>query len=137
MAEEVDEWNANRGMKISISEQAQRDLSDEAFLKDVRLFTRGEHGLAVFCRYVANRCLGLKKRDLPELIEHLPSEYHKPVKMLVERREDKPEEPPADAIESVLLQCWHDEWKSQIKAELESLSHQDEFASSTDSATQK
>jgi len=99
------------------------DLSDEAFLKDVHLLTKGEHGLAVACRAIAEQCGGLSNEDQEELQMYMPAEAHDVLKSLVARRNAKPDERAGDAIEAVLLECWHDGLKDAVEAELRNMTN--------------
>jgi hypothetical protein len=102
--------------------KASNDLSDEAFLKDVHLLTRGDHGLAVACRAIAEQCGGLSEEDTEELQIYMPAEAHDALKRLVARRKSNPNELPGDAIEAVLLEYWHDGLKDIVESELRAMS---------------
>jgi hypothetical protein len=112
-----------------------RETSDEDFLKDVRMFTRGDHGLAVACRFAADRCFGLKATDIPALLDVLPEEFHEPVTKLINRRGTRPDEPPADALEAVMLDCWHSIWKDQVEVKLRAFDERVAKRSEAETAT--
>lgn len=99
-----------------------KDYSNEAFLKDVHLLTRGDHGLAVACRAMAEQCGSFSEEEAEELQIYMPAEAHNALKRLVARRKAKPEEPPGDAIEAVLLEYWHDGLKDFVESELRAMS---------------
>ena len=118
-----------------IALKGSRDLSDEAFLKDVRMLTKGDHGLAVACRAIAEYCGGLSDADQEDICEFLPEEIHGPFKRLVVRRNEKLDELPGAAIEAVLLECWHDSLKDIIEAELRGMSDKIAHPPETGTAT--
>jgi hypothetical protein len=100
---------------------AASDLSEDAFRRDTRLLTEGDHGLAVLTRTIAEQCADLTDEDLNDLEELLPKEAIYALKSLVARRKAQPEEPPGDAIEAVLVECWNDGWDGLVTAELKAL----------------
>jgi hypothetical protein len=97
-------------------------LSEDAWMKDVRMFSRGNHGLATACREIAENCVDLSGDELIAADKYMPIHARVPFKRLVARRKAKPEEPPGDAIEAVLLEYWHDGLKDIVESELRAMS---------------
>ena len=104
--------NANDGL---------HNLSDEAFLKDVRYLTDGDCGLAVISRAQARYCREIVKDSDKDNQAPSRSGAHSVIRKLAARREAEPNEPLADTIRAVMLEEWHDGWKESAERELRSL----------------
>jgi hypothetical protein len=100
------------------------DLNDAAIAKDVKLLTEGDHGLAIACR-AATELLGkMSHEDQRQLLELVPEDFRGVIRQLIDRRNEKPDEPPADALKHVLMETWHGGLRDAVAAELRSLSVQ-------------
>jgi hypothetical protein len=112
------------------------DLSDEAFLKDVRYLTDGDHGLAVIYRAIAENCDRIAQDGHEDAQAPFPSAANTALSELAARKGARPDEPIADAIRTIMLEGWHKEWKDSVERELRSLSGET-AQSATEQATQK
>jgi len=97
-------------------------ISAESFLRDVRLATEGEHGLAVLCQAVAEEFGKLAAEDQKRVIDSLPATWRAPVDRFAKRRAGQPAEPVGRAMESVLVETWQSGLDKIVAAKLSSLS---------------
>lgn len=97
-------------------------LSVEYFLRDVRLVTAGDHGLAVVCRAVADEFGKLPAEDQRQIIQSLPASWRVPVDRFTKRRAAQPTEPVGTALENVLVETWQSGLKDLVAAKLQSVS---------------
>jgi hypothetical protein len=103
------------------ADEGLRHMSDDAFLRDIRLLTDGNHGLAVLSRSIAETCGKMSCEDQEALLKQLPPEFHDIFEGLIARRKIKPDEPPGDAIRCVMLDEWHKRLKSEVEARLRAI----------------
>ena len=80
-----------------------RDLSDNAFTRDIQLITEGNHGLALISRQAAESFGKLPADEQRCLISAMPARWQDPLERLAARRKDMPNEPVAESIKVVLL----------------------------------
>ena len=97
-------------------------LSVDYFLRDVRLVTAGDHGLAVVCRAVADEFGKLPAEDQGQIIQSLPASWRVPVDRFTKRRAEQPTEPVGTALESVLVETWQSGLSDIVAAKLRSTS---------------
>jgi hypothetical protein len=107
---------------------AMSTLSREAFLKDARLATEGDTGLAVICRAVAEEFAKLSPADQSQILEGLPDNVQQAMKSFAKRRADQPSEPVGVALQHALLQTWDTGLKDLVQAEFRQMT--DEIAKS-------
>jgi hypothetical protein len=103
------------------AEDGLRDMSDGAFLRDIRLLTDGNHGLAVLSRSIAEACGSMSPEDKEDVLKLLPLEYHDIFEGLMARRKTMPNERSGDAVQAVMLEAWHNRWKSEVEAKLKAI----------------
>lgn len=97
-------------------------LSIEYFLRDVRLVTAGDHGMAVVCRAVADEFGKLPAEDQGQIIQSLPATWRVPFDRFTKRRAEQPAEPVGTAIEVVLVETWQSGLSDIVAAKLRSMS---------------
>ena len=103
-----------------------RDLSDAAVLRDVRLVSDGDFAFGKLCQHAAEQFVVLTDEEQEQLLAVLPGTCRAPLRLLALRRKDKPNESIGDAMDRVLVDCWHDWLREEVEAELRS--HADRVA---------
>jgi hypothetical protein len=99
-----------------------RDLSDDAFTRDIQLMTEGDHGFALFTRQAAESFGKLPADEQQRLIASMPSQLQNPLNRLATRRKNAPNEPTADSIKAVLLDTWHLQLRETVATALQRIS---------------
>jgi hypothetical protein len=105
-----------------IAGQGFTELSDEDFLKDAKLLTHGDHGIAVACRAVVGHLSKQSATDQQQILELLPENWRAPLAQIMLRLNEPTNEPVDEAIAHVLLETWHNGLRESVAAELRSMS---------------
>ncbi|MEX2315908.1 MAG: hypothetical protein WD669_02075 [Pirellulales bacterium] len=100
------------------AQQGLSDLSDEAFLKDVRLLTDGDQWLASATRVIVEQLGKSTPEEQDQLIRFLPEGSREPIARLIKVRREHPTELPSVSIMSALLDSWHHGLRETVEAEL-------------------
>jgi hypothetical protein len=108
-------FTAERGLAV---------VTDVALAKDIELLTDGDHGLAIACRAGTEMLGKMSAEDQRQLLELVPEDFQGVIRQLIDRRNENPDEPPAEAIKHVLMETWHSGLRDAVEAELRSLSVQ-------------
>jgi hypothetical protein len=96
-----------------------RDLSDDAFTRDIQLITEGHHGLALISRQAAESFGKLPADEQRRLIMAMPGRWQDPLDRLAARRKNMLNEPVTESIKVVLLDSWHHGLREKVAADLQ------------------
>lgn len=111
--------NQDAKWAASVARTGLENLSDEAFLRDVRLLTEGDSGLASLSRAIVEQLWGLPAEEQTEFLAALPDEARGAARQLLEIRHEDPEIESGEAIVKVLVRAWNDSLRERVRAEFE------------------
>lgn len=116
------ELGTNRGSNgvRSCAAYGSRQLTEEAFLRDISPFIDGDLWAAKAIEFLVQHC---DEFENVLILDAAPQSVRDAAKKLITRRKSQPDESPREALRAVLLECWRETWREQLAAEFTRLSN--------------